>query len=65
MFFFFSSNNNIIGVSQNIIDIVTAVKMHNFPIILNCMTNLERSSLVALTITCILALESDTPTIIS
>lgn len=39
--------------------------MHNTPIILNCLTNLERSSLIAVTITCILALESGTPIIIS
>lgn len=60
-----SSNSNIIGVSQNIIDAVTVRKMQNIPIVLSCLTNLERSSLVALTITCILALESDTPIIIS
>lgn len=35
------------------------------PIILSCLTNLERSSLVALAVTCILALESDSPLIIS
>lgn len=64
-FFRSSSINNMVGVSQNIIDIVTAKKMQNSPIILNCLTNLERSSLVALTITGILALESDTPVIIS
>lgn len=39
--------------------------MQNTPIILNCLTNLERSSLIAVTITCILALESGTPIIIS
>lgn len=39
--------------------------MLNNPIILNCLTNLERSSLIAVTITCVLALESDTPIIIS
>lgn len=39
--------------------------MQNNPIIVNCLMNLERSSLVAVTITCILALESDTPMIIS
>lgn len=61
----FSSIGNIIGVSQNVIDIISAIKMQNTPIILNCLTNLERSSLIAVTITCILALESETPIIIS
>lgn len=61
----YSSIGNIIGVSQNILDIMSATKMQNTPIILNCLTNLERSSLIAVTITCILALESDTPIIIS
>ncbi|XP_055314078.1 tyrosine-protein phosphatase non-receptor type 23 [Sitodiplosis mosellana] len=60
-----NSITNIIGVSQNIIDTATAAKLHNIPVILNCPTNLERSSLVALTITCILALECEMPIIIN
>lgn len=35
------------------------------PIILSCMTNLERSCYVLITITCVLALESEAPVIIS
>lgn len=61
----YSSIGNIIGVSQNVIDIISAAKMQNTPIILNCLTNLERSSLTAVTITCILALEAEIPIIIS
>ncbi|XP_031622159.1 tyrosine-protein phosphatase non-receptor type 23 isoform X2 [Contarinia nasturtii] len=60
-----NSISNLIGVSQNIVDTVTPRNMQNNPMILNCATNLERSSLVALAITCILALESEMPIIIN
>lgn len=63
----FSPINNIIHVSQDIIDVTKSRDALNTqsPIIISCLTNLERSSLVALTVTCILALESDMPVIIS
>lgn len=65
VFLCYSAIGNVIGVSQNAIDIISATKIQNAPIILNCLTNLERSSLIAVTITCILALERDTSIIIS
>lgn len=61
-----SSISNLIGVSQNVIEVMQSnYKEDTAPIILNCLTNLERSSLVALTITCISTLETDKPLIIS
>lgn len=58
---------NIIRVSQNAIDILNVEKREatDGPIILSCMTNLERSCYVLLTVTCVLALESEAPVIIS
>lgn len=61
---FCSSISNIIGVSQNVIDVMKSSNRSS-PTILNCLTNLERSSLVTLAVTCMLALETDTPVIIS
>lgn len=60
----FSNLTNIVGISQNIIDVMNK-ESHVGPIIFNCSTNGERSNLVAISLTALQALKTKQPVLAS